>query len=121
MNTVIMAKDRNTFAKRQREVEKKRKAEQKRQRRAQKKQEENEASAAEDSNSEFTAGERSVLKVFQTYLMTPGKMLCFGSNELDSLRVPLTRLTERGLLVSEKNRGGYSLTQSGFDAMREQA
>jgi sRNA-binding protein len=117
-----MAKDRNTFAKRQREVEKKRKAEQKRQRRAQKKQEEeSEAPAAEDSTSELTAGERSVLKVFQTYLMTPGKMLCFGSSDLDSLRVPLTRLTERGLLVSEKNRGGYSLTQSGFDAMREQA
>jgi hypothetical protein len=116
-----MAKDRNSFAKRQREVEKKRKADEKRQRRAKKKQEQ---AVPQSQNSldasSLTSDQRSVLEVFRTYLMTPGEMLCFGSSEHDSLSVPLAQLTEKGLLNSERKSGGYSLTQSGFTAMRDQ-
>lgn len=116
---VSMAKDRNTFAKRQREVEKKRKADQKRQRRAKKKQDASEDN--EPSNSQFllSAEERSVLRVFRTYLMTPGQMLCFGSSDLVTFNDPLAQLTDKGFLVSERNQGGYSLTETGFAAMKE--
>jgi hypothetical protein len=45
-------------------------------------------------------------------------MLCFGAKELDAFKVPLSQLTDRGLLTAERFRGGYSLTESGFAAMK---
>ncbi len=113
-----MAKDRNTFAKRQREVEKKRKADEKRQRRAKKKQTANES--CEPNNSQFflSPAERAVLSVFRNYLMTPGKMLCLGSSDLSTYNEPLAQLADRGLIVAERFQGGYSLTDAGFAAMK---
>lgn len=114
-----MAKDRNTYAKRQREVERKRKADEKRERRAKKKQQPDELCEARQSPSLLTAQEHSVLNVFRKFLMTPGKMLCFGSSDLEAFKMPLAELTSRGLLVEEKPRGGYSLTRTGFAAMKD--
>lgn len=113
-----MARDQNTVAKRQREADKKRKAAEKRERRAKKKQEKLEGDQAESSQSALSSGERAVLDVFRKYLMTPGKMLCFGTSDQDTLEEPLAQLTRKGLLVSERFQGGYSLTEPGFAAMK---
>ena len=112
-----MAKDRNTFAKRQREVEKKRKRDEKRQRRASKKSSTEEAGDSGTSPSAVPPAERAVLKVFRHYLMTPGKMLCFSSADLANFDAPLDQLTRKGMLVADQHQGGFSLTESGFAAM----
>lgn len=114
-----MAKDRNTVAKRQREVEKKRKADQKRERRALKKHSPNDVSDSDPPQPFLSSGERSVLAIFNKYLMTPGKMLCFGTSDLETFNAPLARLTSKGLLVAEKTPGGYSLTRDGCVAMKD--
>jgi hypothetical protein len=114
-----MAKDQNTFAKRQREVERKQKAEQKRERRSQRKQKADELCEPNRSPSWFSQTELSVLSVFRKYRMTPGKMLCLGSSDLEAFNAQLAHLTDKGLLVAEKFRGGYSLTEVGFAAMKD--
>jgi hypothetical protein len=114
-----MSKDRNTFAKRQREVEKKRKADEKRVRRAKKKVEGNEPDETNGSSSLLSSGENSVLGVFRKYQMTPGKMLCFANPDLETFNTPLAELTDKGMLVEEKAHGGYSLTETGFAAMKD--
>ena len=65
----------------------------------------------------LSRGEYAVLDVFREFLMTPGKMLCFDSSDLETYYESLTQLTTKGLLVAEKRRGGYSLTNAGFAAM----
>ena len=112
-----MAKDRNTFAKRQREVEKKRKADQKRERRARKKQKADEPSEPDESSTGLSSAELAVLDVFRKYLMTPGKMLCFVSSNRETHDLPLAKLARKGLVVAERTQGGYSLTETGFAAM----
>lgn len=113
-----MAKDRNTVAKRQREVEKKRKADEKRERRARRRRESDEPSG-ETSPDRLSPGELEVLSTFRSYLMAPGSMLCFGQAEREAFEVPLARMTDKGLLVAERFPGGYSLTRSGFAAMKK--
>lgn len=117
----FMSKDRNTFAKRQREVEKKRKADEKRLRRATKKDGGDETPEPSSPPDRLSAGELSVLGLFQRYLMTPGKMLCLTSADMQAFHKPLAQLTTRGMLVAESHEGGYSLTESGFAAMQEAA
>lgn len=114
-----MAKDRNTTAKRQREVEKKRKAEEKRARRAQRKRNEDESEENIGSPLALPPAEQAVLEVFRKYLMPPGQMLCLGSSDLERFKIPLAHLTRKGLLVAEKFQGGYSLTAEGFAAMQD--
>lgn len=63
--------------------------------------------------------EHSVLIHFREYLMTPGKMLCISGSELDKFNTPLAQLSDKGLLVAESYRGGYSLTEAGFAAMQD--
>ncbi len=116
-----MAKDRNTFAKRQRESEKKRKADEKRARRAKKKENGDDVGEPKQAPTLLSPAEHSVLSVFRKYLMTPGNMLCLSGSDLEAYRVPLVKLTNKGLLVAEKSRGGYSLTESGFAAMKNGA
>lgn len=69
--------------------------------------------------SSLSPAEHKVLGVFRRYLMTPGKMLCLGNSDLEALKAPLAQLTSKGLLVAERFRGGYSLTEAGFAAMKE--
>lgn len=112
-----MAKNRNTFAKRQREVDKKRKANDKRERRANKNQGLDDL--CEPDPSVLSAGEYTVLGIFRKYTMTPGKMLCLTGADLEVFNVPIGQLMDRGLLVEEKDQGGYSLTEVGFEAMND--
>jgi len=113
-----MAKDRNTVAKRQREVERKRKADEKRERRTRKKQEVEKSLELNDAQFLLSSAEYSVLNVFRKYLMTPDKMLCFSGTELEAFNMPLAQLTSKGFLVPEDFQGGYSLTETGFTAMK---
>jgi hypothetical protein len=46
-------------------------------------------------------------------------MLCFNGPHLAKHTSGLRSLTEKGFLVKESFRGGYSLTQTGYDAMRK--
>ena len=66
----------------------------------------------------LSQAERSVFRRFRQFLVTPGEMLCFFGPELDKHKVALQRMTERDLLVKEQFKGAYSLTQSGFEAMK---
>jgi hypothetical protein len=129
-----MAKDRNTFAKRQREMDRKHKAEQKRLHRVKKKQEATRSpgpapapggdlgpEASVDARSTLSPEQQAVLTVFRRFRMTPGHMLCFSRADEETLRTPLTELVESGLLVTERFSGGYSLTPSGFAAMQAMA
>lgn len=126
-----MAKDRNTFAKRQREMERKRKADEKRQHRARRKQESERPSGLErvpeaepvgestDPLSTLSSTEQSVLEIFRRFRMSPGQMLCFSRTDIEAFRVPLKELANNGLLVAEEFHGGYSLTPAGFTAMKD--
>lgn len=129
-----MTKDRNTFAKRQREMDRKHKADAKRQRRVQRKQEaatqpdsdalsdvEQGAATATRSSSPLSSNQCSVLMVFRRFRMNPGRMLCFSRSDVEAYREPLTELTDQGLIVKEKFTGGYSLTPHGFAAMQSLA
>jgi hypothetical protein len=66
----------------------------------------------------LTKSERGVLETFRRFLMTPGVMLCFNGPHLSKHSTGLRTLTEKGFLVKESFRGGYSLTQAGYNAMR---
>lgn len=129
-----MAKDRNTFAKRQREMDRKHKAEEKRQQRAKKKRSvtpsagqtqaagsEQVLDATANAGVMLSAAQRSVLTTFQRFRMTPGQMLCFSRADEDAFRTPLAELAQGGFIVMEKFPGGYSLTSTGFAAMQAMA
>ena len=66
----------------------------------------------------LTSSERSVLVVFRQYLITPGQMLCFDGPAFRKYKAALRVLTEKGFVVKEKFDGGYSLTSTGFAAMK---
>ena len=66
----------------------------------------------------LTSSEKRVLQTFHQYLMTPGKMLCFSGPSFERHAADLNRLNEKKLLVREKFKGGYSLTNRGFSAMK---
>ena len=68
----------------------------------------------------LTKSERGVLETFRRFLMTPGVMLCFNGPHLAKHTSGLRTLTEKGFLVKESFRGGYSLTQAGYQMMRGQ-
>ena len=112
-----MSKDRNTVAKRQREMQKKQKANEKRARHAQKGQNTDEVNESEPSRSSLSAAERKVLGMFRKCLMTPEKVLAFDSSNLETYKTPLAHLASKGLLVAEASPGAYSLTDTGFVAM----
>jgi hypothetical protein len=60
---------------------------------------------------------QAVLRTFQEFLMTPGRMLCFYGHDLERFRNSLTELSATGLLRRERFSGGYSLTAIGYEAM----
>ncbi len=63
--------------------------------------------------------EQRVFRTFRTYLMTPGKMLCFSGPDLLRDRPALDMMTTKKYLVKEKFVGGYSLTDTGFAMMKD--
>lgn len=73
---------------------------------------------ANASQFSLSDAEYSVLSIFRMYLMTPGKMLCFSGPDLVTHKVSLEKLTDKKMLVAESFDGGYSLTDTGFAAMK---
>lgn len=67
----------------------------------------------------LTVPERRVLRTFRQYRILPGKMLCFNGQSLKANRPALEQLAKKELIVKEQFKGGYSLTQAGFAAMKE--
>jgi hypothetical protein len=126
-----VAKDRNTFAKRQREMDRKRKADEKRLHRARRKQDVTRPAGPEqmpateqlpepplDSPTTLSSTQLAVLAVFRRFRMGPGQMLCFSRSDVEVFCAPLRELADNGLLVTERFSGGYSLTPTGFAAMQ---
>jgi len=66
----------------------------------------------------LTPSEKSVLLTFREFMVTPGKMLCFFGPNLEKYKSALQKLTERDFLVKEQFKGAYSLTETGFEAMK---
>lgn len=63
--------------------------------------------------------ERRVLVIFRQYLVSPGQMLCFNGPQLTKHRPALRQLSDKGFVVQEEFKGGYSLTNAGFAAMKQ--
>ena len=74
----------------------------------------------DEKGSTLSSADVSVLRVFATYLMTPGKMLCFNIQEQILYEQPLTHLTRLRMISPEQMKGAYSLTQLGYTAMRDE-
>jgi hypothetical protein len=66
----------------------------------------------------ITTSEQKALGLFREYLMTPNQMLCFSGPNLDTNRAALESLADKDLLARERPKGAYSLTNSGYSAMR---
>jgi hypothetical protein len=66
----------------------------------------------------LTPSEKTVLRTFKQYLLTPGKMFCFFGPNLQKHKAALQQLTDKNLLVKEHFKGAYSLTRAGFEAMK---
>ena len=66
----------------------------------------------------LTAAEESVFKVFRQFLMQQGEMLCFQGPLWEKHKVTLRQLTDREMLFQESFKGGYSLTETGYAAMK---
>lgn len=66
----------------------------------------------------LSTSEQSVLKVFRQFRIQQGEMLCFQGPLWEKHKVSLRQLTERDFLFQETFKGGYSLTKTGFAAMK---
>lgn len=66
----------------------------------------------------LTPSEKTVLRTFRQYLVTPGKMLCFFGPNLEKHQAALQELTEKDFLVKEQFKGAYSMTRAGFEASK---
>ena len=111
-----MAKDRNTMAKRQREVEKREKAARKLEKKETRKRERDKESC---EALPLEGGEEQVLRIFSRFLMVPEKMLCISVAEVTTLLPSLESLIRSGLLRIEQFHGRYSLTHEGYQRMKK--
>ena len=71
-----------------------------------------------DQSDQFTQRELKVLEHFRRYLMSPGDMLCFSGQDIESMGTGIEDLVKRCMLVPERKKGSFSLTKQGFEAMR---
>jgi hypothetical protein len=67
---------------------------------------------------QLSDAEVAVLAVFRSYLMTPSLMLCLDTRKQMLHEHGLSELVRRNLLVIERFRGAYSLTERGYSAMK---
>jgi len=67
----------------------------------------------------LTVAERQILHTYQQYLITPGQMLCFTGPNYERDKETLELMSDKQLLTRESFVGGYSLTMSGFAAMKD--
>ena len=116
-----LQKNSNTFIQWHRDVEQKRKPNQKKSLATTKKQASKGTEGLSVSQFGLSEHERSVLRVFRRYLMTPGRMLCFSRPDIETFKVALARLTSDRFLLAEKFPGGFSLTEIGYAAMKDDA
>ena len=68
---------------------------------------------------ELSKAEVSLLAVFRKFRVGQGDMLCFFGPMLVKHSRALKQLTDQGLLIKERFRGGYALTRAGVIAMRD--
>ena len=66
----------------------------------------------------MSSSEKTVLRIFQQYLVSPGEMLCFFGPDLEKHKAAFEQLTKKQLLVKEQFKGAYSLTNAGFAALK---
>ncbi len=66
----------------------------------------------------LSPSEKTVLRTFRQFLVTPGEMLCFFGPNLEKHKVALQQLTKKDLLVKEHFEGAYFMTHAGFEAMK---
>ena len=66
----------------------------------------------------LSPSEKTVLRTFRQFLVTPGRMLCFFGPNLEKHKTALLQLTKRDFLIKEEFKGAYSLTRAGYDAMK---
>ena len=66
----------------------------------------------------LTPAETRALQTFRQFLMGPGQMLYFTGPNLDRHRTALKQLTDKDYVIKEQFKGGYSLTEAGFAAMK---
>jgi len=59
------------------------------------------------------------MRTFRKFLIAPGEMLCFSGPNLEQDTVTLEQLSDKNFLNKEKFKGGYSLTEAGFAAMKD--
>lgn len=67
----------------------------------------------------LTTNEQRVLQTFRKFRVPAGKMLCFYGATLKRHKAALRQLTDKEMLIKEQFEGGYSLTATGFAAMRD--
>jgi hypothetical protein len=77
------------------------------------------AASNRSNASSLSPSERAVLRVYRRFLIQPGQMLCFYGPELARLGDSLAQLTRKRLLVRERFKGAFSLTEAGFRAMKD--
>lgn len=65
----------------------------------------------------LSTNERATLRAFRTFSVTPGVLLCFHGTELKLRQASLTTLADKGLLITERFPGAYSLTEQGYAVM----
>jgi len=66
----------------------------------------------------LTTAEKSVLDVYRKFLMSRGEMLCFNGTNLKKHKPAIGQLIKKGMLIEESFKGGYSLTNDGYKAMK---
>lgn len=66
----------------------------------------------------LTQSEQKVMRTFREFCVLPGQMLCFSGTNLETHTPAINTLVDKNMLVRETFRGGFSLTRSGFAAMR---
>lgn len=71
-----------------------------------------------EASTVITVAERRILDTYQQYLITPGQMLCFAGPNFERDKKTLEQMSDKELLTRESFDGGYSLTKSGFVAMK---
>jgi len=68
--------------------------------------------------STLTKSEQRVMRTYRKFRVTPGQMLCFYGPDLKQNENALANLTNRDMLVKERFKGGYSLTEEGYELMK---
>ena len=67
----------------------------------------------------LTSSEKSLLSIFRRFLVRPGEMLCIDGPTQERHRRAINHLADQGLIIRERFRGAFTLTDAGFAVMTE--